>query len=59
MSYPHVYLGLLSFNSVGQVTLYPLDLRPFPFYTYIINNERRNHEVLHLNRPLDRVRAPA
>ena len=55
-TYPPVYS---EGNRVGQVTLYPFDLRPFPFYTDIINNERRNHGVLHLNRPLDHIRVPA
>nr|DAN30726.1 MAG TPA: hypothetical protein [Caudoviricetes sp.] len=44
-----------------QVTLYPLDLRPFFRYTKDINKRKgeKHHEVLHLNRPLDRIRVPA
>ena len=34
---------------MGQVTLYPLDLRPFPLYVYIIN--KRKGEKHHDNTP--------
>lgn len=48
VSYPPVYS---EGNRVGQVTLYPLDLRPFPFYTYINNKRKEKQQCLATTHP--------
>nr|DAX76500.1 MAG TPA: hypothetical protein [Caudoviricetes sp.] len=59
VSYPPVYLE--GNGVIGWVKSHCILLTydPSPSILKPSTNERRNHEVLHLNRPLDRIRAPA